>query len=152
MSRHALLPRPRESWRQKQRKREKRTRAGPKRRKGEEEGGRGEKTNPETAAPESRERQKQELPESDKKIHTKTHTRNQRKQHPIQITELVAQNPPQKRAVTKIEPRKNLRKGELCLCRFRDAKGAFLGPKILPKNSGLPDPKVRTEKPSEQKT
>ena len=60
MIRHALLPRTAGVLATKAKEAKKRTRAGPKRKKGEEEGGRGErrKTEPETAATESRERRK----------------------------------------------------------------------------------------------
>ena len=55
------------------------------------------------------------------------------KPHPRQITEFTAQNSPQKRAVTKIELRKNKPQKKRTFCRrFRDEKQGFLGPKNLP--------------------
>ena len=80
------------------------TRAGPKRRKGEEEGGRGEKKNrkPRPQSPEKR-RKKNSLTLTSKSIQKRPEPT---KTHPTQNSEFVAQNPPQKRAVTKIELRK----------------------------------------------
>ena len=142
MSRHALLPRPTVVLATKARKQGREPEPAPRGERGKkkEEEERRRTTEPETAAPESRERRKNKNSRTQiSKIIQKRTPRTRQKRRPIQITEFVAQNLPQKRAVTKIELRKNLRKGELRFSPLSGRKkGHFWAQKSSQQNPGLP--------------
>ena len=127
--------------RSKFKKKRKETQADPKRRKGEEEGGRGKKQNPRKTA-------KKELPDFHNLNPYKNAHPEPTKTQPSQNTELVAQNPPERHAVTKVELRKKtLDRENFFLRRFRDTKRAFLGRRILPKKPRTPTPKFVARNP-----
>ena len=102
------------------------------------------KTEPETGPPKTPEPENgNKTPYILYRIPYKSRTPHQTKPHPRQITELAAQNPPEKRAVTKIELRKNKPQKRRTFCRrFRDEKQGFfanfLGPIIIPKKPRTP--------------
>ena len=151
MSRHALLPRSTVVLATKARKQGREPEPAPRGERGKkkEEEERRRETEPETAAPESQERRKNKNSRTQiRKIIQKRTPRTRQERRPIQITELVAQNPPQKRAVTKIELRKNLRKGELRFSPLSGRKkGHFWAQKILPTKPRTPIPKFVPTKP-----
>ena len=101
---------------------------------------RGRKTEPETGPPKTPEPENgDKTPYIMYRIPYKPRTPHQTKPHPRQITEFAAQNPPEKRSVTKIELRKNKPQKRRTFCRrFRDEKQGFLGPKIFPKKPRTP--------------
>ena len=108
-----------------------------KRGKKKEKEGRRRKTEPETGPPKTPEPENgDKTPYILYRIPYKSRTPHQTKPHPRQITEFAAQNPPEKRAVTKIELRKNKPQKRRTFCRrFRDEKQGFLGPKNLPEKN-----------------
>ena len=95
------------------------------------------KTEPETGPPKTPEPENgDKTPYILYRIPYKSRTPHQTKPPPRQITEFAAQNPPEKRAVTKIELRKNKPQKRRTFCRrFRGEKqGHFKGQTKTPKN------------------
>ena len=125
----------------------------PQEQKGEEEGGRGEEAEPDRKPP------PQSPTNGEKKNsliciikpHENAHP-DPTKTHPTKITELMAPNPSQKRAVTKIELRKTrLRKGELFVAVFGMQKQGHFRARNLSRKTPDSISRVHCQKPSRKK-